>query len=200
MTLVGAVGQHAGHQVVLARPGVKVIVDGQIVTLLDAAGDGQYAVADQIGAVARSEEGVQLGVHVRADGGVVIEDFDVGIGLLELFDDPAPVVMLGRVGADALEGQFDGSLVGSGDGGAGERQHERQRKGDDLLHGLCFSLFGVRPRVAAHGLFEKASAFEREGFSERNGGGQRRCFLPSSSWRRIQSLPTNLSPCARSSS
>ena len=104
--------------------------------LLDAAGDGEYAVADQIGAVAGGEERVQLGVHVRADGGVVIEDFDVGIGLFEFFDDPAPVVVLGRVGADALEGQFDGRLVGRGDGGAGERQHERQRKGDDLLHGL----------------------------------------------------------------
>ena len=109
--------------------------------LLNAAGNRQNAVADQVGAVARGEEGVQLGVHVRANGSVVIEDLDVGIGLLELFDDPAPVFVLGRVGADALEGQFDGGLVGISDDGAGERQHERQRKGNDLLHGLCFSLF-----------------------------------------------------------
>ena len=95
--------------------------------------DGAKIVADQIRAAAGAKEGIELGVHLRADAHLVQQYPDIGIGRFEFFDAPLPVGVLRRISAYALKGQLhDLSLRHRA--ASAQAEHGRQYPRQQLSH------------------------------------------------------------------
>ena len=172
MSVIGTVGEHGRHDVILALPAVKILVDRHVLVRLDALRDGQNAVSDQIHALSGREAGVEHGVHGFADGRFLIGDAHVRVFLLERFNRPLPEGALGLVVADAQEAQGHLLLLGHG-GNPGQREGESHKNRKQFLHKVA-SLVQIRSTGT--------------------------CFLPSSSWRFIHWLPAKRSPVSISRS